>query len=524
MKYTLSLFFTVLFFQSFGQVKLKKQEEEKVLAACNSYLLENRLWFAESSYPDSSFRKVCGDSLFLILEISREEVFLMEYNLSTRKDSTYELLNNDTIFACKVRVSEHAYFLNVEQFEENWKVVSYNNQIITPNDLEMAQSRLDSMRQIATELTRIKETTTNFVTFWNELNYADSSENLRQVTTDLMYRHLVLSRQLDRLEGWGKKRDLELKEITDVEMIDTDSATCRVIIAGHGGTRFNLIKINGNWMISGENGGTKTLDDVQKLEERIADYKKGLEIQNSISEFNSAMELYFKKNDSTLLTPLASEAVMEYLHYFKQKCQDVNPLFIQVGGCRIAQYDVKKIKIEEEKATYCWNNFCVNFELINEKWKITGFNGGSEEQLIGRKVEVEFFDFTQFFRIFYATYLFNDSSDEVVESIEFIGDYDEENSKIYSPLETVDHPALYQGGINSLMTLINEKDQSTTFCHVSFVIEADGSITTVEILTPNLSEAERKSILTRIEKMENWQPAMKYKSAVRSRMIIGFYI
>ena len=208
MKYTLSLFFTVLFFQSFGQVKLKKQEEEKVLAACNSYLLENRLWFAESSYPDSSFRKVCGDSLFLILEISREEVFLMEYNLSTRKDSTYELLNNDTIFACKVRVSEHAYFLNVEQFEENWKVVSYNNQIITPNDLEMAQSRLDSMRQIATELTRIKETTTNFVTFWNELNYADSSENLRQVTTDLMYRHLVLSRQLDRLEGWGKKRDL----------------------------------------------------------------------------------------------------------------------------------------------------------------------------------------------------------------------------------------------------------------------------------------------------------------------------
>ena len=110
MKYTLSLFFTVLFFQSFGQVKLKKQEEEKVLAACNSYLLENRLWFAESSYPDSSFRKVCGDSLFLILEISREEVFLMEYNLSTRKDSTYELLNNDTIFACKVRVSEHAYF------------------------------------------------------------------------------------------------------------------------------------------------------------------------------------------------------------------------------------------------------------------------------------------------------------------------------------------------------------------------------------------------------------------------------
>ena len=156
--------------------------------------------------------------------------------------------------------------MNVEQFEENWKVVSYNNQIITPNDLEMAQSRLDSMRQIATELTRIKETTTNFVTFWNELNYADSSENLRQVTTDLMYRHLVLSRQLDRLEGWGKKRDLELKEITDVEMIDTDSATCRVIIAGHGGTRFNLIKINGNWMISGENGGTKTLDDVQKLE------------------------------------------------------------------------------------------------------------------------------------------------------------------------------------------------------------------------------------------------------------------
>ena len=74
------------------------------------------------------------------------------------------------------------------------------------------------------------------------------------------------------------------------------------------------------------------------------------------------------------------------------------------------------------------------------------------------------------------------------------------------------------------MTLINEKDQSTTFCHVSFVIEADGSITTVEILKPNLSEAERKSILTRIEKMENWQPAMKYKSAVRSRMIIGFYI
>lgn len=100
----------------------------------------------------------------------------MDYNLSTRKDSTYELLNNDTIFACKVRVSEHAYFLNVERFEENLKVVSYNNQVITPLDVEMAQSRLDSMRLIATERTRIKETTTNFITFWNELNYADSSD------------------------------------------------------------------------------------------------------------------------------------------------------------------------------------------------------------------------------------------------------------------------------------------------------------------------------------------------------------
>ncbi len=524
MKYTLSLFFTVLFFQSFGQVKLKKQEEEKVLAACNSYLLENRHWFAESSYPDSSFRKVCGDSLFLILEISREEVFLMEYNLSTRKDSTYELLNNDTIFACKVRVSEHAYFLNVERFEENWKVVSYNNQIITPVDIEMARSHLDSMRLIATELTRVKETTTNFVTFWNELNYADSSENLRRVTTELMYRHLILSRQLDRLEGWGNKRDLELKEITDLEIVNSDSATCRVVILRNGGTRFNLKKINGNWMISGENGGTTTIEDVHKLEERIADYKKGLEIQNSISEFNSALELYFKKNDSTLLTTLASEAVMEYLHYFKQKCQAINPQFIQVGGCRIAQYDVKKIEIEQEKATYCWNNFCVNFEFINEKWKITGFNGGAEEQLIGRKVEVEFFDFAQFFRIFYATYLFEESGDNFVEAIEFVAYDNEEDTKIYALLETVDSPALYPGGIDVLINLISTPDQSTKFCHVSFVIEVDGSITNVEVLTPNLSEAERKSILSRIEKMENWQPAMKYKSKVRSRMIIGFYI
>lgn len=524
MKYVLGLFFTVLFFQSFGQVKHTKQEDEKILAACNSYLSENRRWFAESSYPDSNFRNVCGDSLFLLLEMSREEVFLMEYNVSTRKDSTYELLNNDTILACKVRVSEHAYFLNVEQFKENWKVVSYNNQVITPLYVEMAQSRLDSVRLVAAELTCIKETTTNFITFWNELNYADSSDNLRQVTTDLMYRHLFLSRQLDRLEGWGKKRDLELKEITDVEIVSSDSATCRVIISGHGGTRFNLKKIDGNWIISGENAGTKTIEDVQKLEKRIADFKKGLEIQNSISKFNSAMELYFKKNDYTLLTLLASEAVIDYLHYFKQKCQDVNPLFIQVGGCRIAQYDVKNIEIEGEKATYSWNNFCVDFELVNETWKVVGFNRESGDQLSPLKLEHEFFDFAQFFRIFYATYLFNDSSDEVVESVEFIGDYDEDNSKIYSSLETVDHPALYPGGIDSLMTLINEKEQPTTFCYVSFVIEIDGSIREIEILTPKLSEENQQNIKTRIQKMENWEPAKKYREAVRSRIIIGFYI
>lgn len=524
MKYTLSLFFTVLFFQSFGQVKLKKQEEEKILAACNTYLVEDRLWFAESSYPDSSFRKVCGDSLFLLLEMSREEIFLMEYNLISRNDTTYELINNDTILACKVNVNEHAYFLNVKQFDENWKVVSYNNQVITPADIEMTRSHLDSIRQVALERTLIRETTTDFIAFWNELNYADSSENLRGVTTELMYRHLILSRQLDRLEGWGNKRDLELKEITDLEIVSSDSATCRVVILRNGGTRFNLKKIDGNWIISGENGGTKTLEDVQKLEQRIADYKKGLEIQNSISEFNSALELYFKKNDSTLLTTLASETVMEYLHYFKQKCQAINPQFIQVGGCRIAQYDVKKIEIEQEKATYCWNNFCVNFGFINEKWKVTGFNGGSEEQPIGRKVEVEFFDFAQFFRIFYATYIFEESGDDVVESIEFVAYDEEEDTKIYALLETVDSPALYPDGIDSLMNLLRAPDQSTKFCHVSFVIELDGSITTVEILTPNLNEAERKSILTRIEKMDNWEPAKKYKSAVRSRMIIGFYI
>jgi len=58
----------------------------------------------------------------------------------------------------------------------------------------------------------------------------------------------------------------------------------------------------------------------------------------------------------------------------------------------------------------------------------------------------------------------------------------------------------------------------------NFVIEVDGSITTVEILTPNLSEAEQKIILNRIEKMENWQPATKYSKRIRRRMIIGFYI
>jgi|GEM_PF-3209351 len=523
MKYALFLLFLVLTSHLFGQVKLKKQEEEKILATCNSYLLEDRLWFADLSYPDSTLRKVCDDTLFLLIEIAREEVFLMEYNLISRNDTTYELVNNDSVLACKVRLEERAYFLNIERYEENWKVVSHNNQEITQATLESARNHLDSIREVAMERTRIKETTTEFIGFWNELNYADSSENLKRITTEYMYRHLILSRQLDQLEGWGKKRDLELKEITDIEIVSSDSATCRAVIVRNGGTRFNLKKLNGNWVIVGENGGTKTIEDVKKLEDRIANYKTGLEIQNSITEFNTALELYFQKNDSLLLTPLASEAVMDYLHYFKLKYQGINPEFIQVGGCRIGQYDVNKIKVEQEKAIYCSNNFCVNFELEHEKWKIVSFNGLINEPNTGKQVELEFFDFAQFFRIFYAYYIFNESDDNVVEAIEFIPSDEDYDRKIYSMLETVDSPALYPSGMDSLINLLSGTDQSGTFYYVSFVIEIDGSMAAIEFLTPDLSEKRRKEILDRLNKMETWEPAKKYKTIVRSRMIIGCY-
>lgn len=535
MKWIICLLFCVSSIQINAQIPLSKQEELKIIETCNSYLKEYALFTTDKSLSDSALKTVCADTLLQLIKWEKEEIEIHDYQISFSENTVYELINRRNLFACEVVSEDNStYTLNLQLYEDKWKVAGYDDKPITTEIFESCRQRIDSIRGVGLELEIIKETASYFITYLNELNHADSSEKLKNYTSVLFYQTLALSAERRRIIGARPKEDLILKTIEQPRLISADSATCRLSVVPGGGSTFVLKKINGNWKVVGEGYRTPTPQEIQSQENEIAETQLLMNVLKAMNDFKTSLELSLQKNDPALLQNIASPVIINYFNYFKMKCSDVNPEFIFFRMFDLDHFDLHDFSLQNEtEASYCKQPLCINFQLIDGKWVVVGINNEFGEALMPLKMEREFYDIKSLFQIYWprntpSLLTFTETHEQSETGIDFvifsIDDSIPEpiDTTIYSVLQWGLQRASYASGNEYLISHLNPSlnPNNSKFCYVSFVVEMDGAISNIKILNDHLSELERNAVHTKIKSMGQWHPGTKYEEKIRNSIIV----
>lgn len=531
MKSLLATLYIVLSVQVFAQIQLSLQNMADIESVCESFLQESHSFVGDIEYSDSTLKTVCTESLLALLTLNQQEVYLLDAQLREGLHDIIGIANVDTMLACAVSRNFRTFFLTVEPSENTWKVSTFDNEHVTPETLEKRQLNIDSLKIIHKEKDMLKKMAIELVDYMNELNYSDSSANLKRITNENVYKYFVLTSNIWETRHSKSKDDCKFYEIRSSEFFAPDSAVVYLSVKHGDDYIINCKKIDGKWMVNGL-GSTVTNEEISELEQNLESLVEAKKIHKVLEEFNISLELFLTNNDGTLSEAITSPEINSFFTLVKQKFYGWDSKFINVRGFSTL-WLLSNIEIKGEKATAKQNNLIMNFGLFDGQWKIIGFNDLIGNDLTIRNLELMCDEIWRAFGIYYFESLGSDYGggyDQTVEiDFSYLEDVDlkEENLTIYSSFQWRLNKPSYILGTENLVEFFDFLDDPITenkICFVRFIIEKNGEISEIEVITPGVDPAVTNKILNHLKGMEKWIPAELNDEVVRCQLVVGFNI
>lgn len=149
------------------------------------------------------------------------------------------------------------------------------------------------------------------------LRFGDSTK-LKKITVDSLYTLLMLNHKylglLKDVPTFRADLNIEPKEIE----IYGNKASC--LMNGSEYYKIHLRKENGKWVVEGENEQFNFRKSIAEVKKRTADYNAFLKdkpardsVLKVLGSFFSGIELYFTKQDLSVLTPISSESTLKVI-------------------------------------------------------------------------------------------------------------------------------------------------------------------------------------------------------------------
>jgi hypothetical protein len=513
-----------LTFYSQSQQTISINQREKIKSNCTIFLEQRSNGLRNENYNSNTLKSVTTDTLFLLLEMDQEYVNLLEYNISNRTDTVSEIILNDTTLGCKVDGENGTYILDVIESNGNWKIGGYNGKKVEKQHYLDMQHHLDSARVIGEEYRQIKSVVKSFVSGLNELKSEGQSSSLEKVTTPLAYQYFVLKQELDELNQYPNKKNLTIREIQYIQMDTLDKAVCRIYISEQGGVKINLVRKNEEWLVAGLRDNIVDNSSILEVQNDINYHTQKSQIAKDTELFNNELKAFLLNKKEHQLNKYTTKTCFEYLKLFKLKCGDYKPELLSVNGFSISK-DFGKFSFEADTAKYKSHNLELQFVKTNKTWQVASIANSPRRESADWHLDQNFRKIVTYLNVRYPVYENSEELEDIVFDVPHINS--ETNTKsdtnIRVPLERLNSYAQFPGGYDKQVDFMKSQQSTDTFL-ISFIVEKNGDITHLKTINTPVSPATFNKINAKIQQMPNWEPAIEYRSLVRSQVIVSISI
>ena len=515
------------------QKRLSKKDKIALESVCHSFISEQTELFKDTAYPIEHLIPYTSPELYQFLYLDRQFVKLMDYSYRVDKRKVIGVIHNDSGAGCHVSYMDtNFYELSARKDNNKWIIWGYDGEAMTEDILNRMSDLIDSAKGLQLDKQNIKTIVQQFFEGLNELYTTGQSNQLQSITSSLNYDVLALDKTLADMKGYKPKK-YELEAIDYIQINTAVTANCRIITKNKGSSRLNLDKIEGQWIIVGENDNVIDSVRLNKTQKRVDDYYKLLSLKDFFPVLDSAMNHFLLNHDPSELRKVTSEDGFEILSHFRAKLSDHRPFQLQIRGVTTPHFLESDIDVIGDTAIYDFQKFTVHFLLKNGQWQLTHFADVPESDFNYQLAEHYYPSLLTFFGISYSHQRFLDTNGHDIDEVEERTDIDLTEPKVDTTIyhqpqisghyywsSTKYRPARFNGDTKALYQfIINENQQNNQgdfqIVYVQFVIEKDGAVTSPKIIKSVSAKNDLKALKI-VLSFPKWNPAVINGSTVRS--------
>lgn len=499
--------------------RLSKSDKAKANTFCYNYLGHKYQFLKNEN--DRNMVNIVSDSIYSLFKLQRTYFNLMDYRMASQQTyiSVYDVKKLDHRLQCEMYHSDtFLYSIELVRNDTSFRIVSFNNDPNIVQYFTFYTHQIDSLNRIQQIKKDVELSTKSFIDGLNDLYLKGEPSLLKKYTTPTNYSVLLLRNEKDSLRGFNRKKPYVIREMDDTQILNDSVATCH-ISTNSGNSTMDLRKIANRWVVIGENGHQSDSTDVQEAYDQLVEHQAFQNINQDLDTFNKIATHFFKHGDVEAFSRQTSDQVAGLLDLLRYQVGIDKCPRVKIYGFWLSTYG-DNVVFNDDYTEVVFEHKEVEITLQKKDiWRVVGMDADKAEH----STHFVHQHFRKYVNALHLSVLSNMDDEMYVDAVMEVGEVDTSIIGQLSHYRLAPQPSV---GYDSLFALIHQltrpfakEHNQTEKVYVEFVIELDGSISHVKVVSTS-NPSFNQSAITVLKQLPSWVPGKIYSGVVRSTYLL----